>query len=163
MESNLEILAFDKQVSRNSMPTAISILKFHAKALIKDYGKFWLDVLFESEIAEHRKERIAEQTKICFACGCDAGTQRAHIVPVCKGGTNELSNLHLLCIECHAESEFIEVKEVYFEWFKFKNPSNSGSYLRVKNKGDFYAKLYKEGKLHLIPDYIKEYLTLCNP
>ena len=41
----------------------------------------------------------------CFKCGFDKGIQRAHIKSVCEGGTDELNNIHLLCKNCHLDSE----------------------------------------------------------
>jgi hypothetical protein len=46
----------------------------------------------------------------CFACGFTNGeskTERAHIVALSTGGTNECENLHLLCGRCHIDSELL--------------------------------------------------------
>lgn len=54
----------------------------------------------------------------CFACGISgSATQRAHILPVVRGGDHSLENLHLLCPGCHVESEGIGC---YWEWLKYK-------------------------------------------
>ncbi len=54
----------------------------------------------------------------CFACGNPwDGLHRAHIIPLNKNGTNELSNLHLLCPSCHFESEGLNE---YWIWFKYQ-------------------------------------------
>jgi len=59
---------------------------------------------------------IAE--KECFACGnFIRALQRCHIVPLILGGSNELSNLHLLCPPCHFESESLPN---YWNWLKGK-------------------------------------------
>jgi len=114
--------------NRDGMPKPKAILSFWADKLIEENGKYWLDVEREYDCSEK------EKTNICFACGCNVGTQRAHIIPLRNGGSNEAFNLHLLCNECHTESEFIEQEEPYWVWFNFKSPSNSGSYLRLMNK-----------------------------
>lgn len=53
----------------------------------------------------------------CFACGRPGPLQRSHILPLNMGGTNALSNLHLLCPNCHSDSEFL-TDEKYWCWFK---------------------------------------------
>lgn len=53
---------------------------------------------------------------ICMACGLPKPTQRAHIQAVQDGGGDDISNLHLLCHECHNISENMAKKE-YWSWF----------------------------------------------
>jgi hypothetical protein len=55
---------------------------------------------------------------VCFACGMDYGhkLERAHIQPLCKGGSNDVSNLHCLCSYCHKASEYF-YGDSYWEWF----------------------------------------------
>lgn len=146
---------------RHLMPTPMKILEFHADNLIANYGKFWLGALYESGIIPHRrvKELYDVQRGVCFACGSEGVTQRCHIVPVCKGGSHGIDNLHLLCKECHLESEDMETAPLYWEWFKFKNMGNSGSKLRRVNTVLLYHKLYKEGKFDLLPDWVKEAMS----
>ena len=131
--------------NRKGMPQASKILSFWADRLIGQNAKYWLDVEYEYGIL------IKEATSVCFACGCNAGTERAHIVPLCKGGTNDITNLHLLCKECHTESEGFEEEGIYWEWFNLKSPSNSGSYLRLANKTKAIMSLIEKGKTDLIP------------
>ena len=57
--------------------------------------------------AEYRRNRkiIRKQQKYCVWCGT-AGTstnklQVDHIVPLSKGGSHHLSNLRILCQNCH--------------------------------------------------------------
>ena len=44
---------------------------------------------------------------ICFACGFEYGVERAHLIPVCDGGSDDPSNIHLLCESCHKKTEGI--------------------------------------------------------
>lgn len=37
----------------------------------------------------------------CANCGATEGLQQHHIVPLCYGGENRLSNIVLLCPKCH--------------------------------------------------------------
>jgi hypothetical protein len=41
---------------------------------------------------------------------------RAHIFPRCKGGSDGVENLHLLCATCHEDSEYLESPDVYMNW-----------------------------------------------
>lgn len=129
------------------MPKPKDILLFWAEKLIFEYNKESLDAFYDYD---------KSVLSICFACGTSAGTQRCHIVPKHFGGGDNLENLHLLCNECHLESEGLTSKDIYFEWFSKKDSTNSGSFQRLKNLSIFYAKLIVEGKSHLVPKYIMD-------
>lgn len=99
------------------MATTRDIYRFWGKTLVQ-INKF--DSLFEVEDGNHT---------ICWACGmCDRGQlERAHILPRNMGGSDEASNLHMLCPTCHKMSEFSWGRE-YWTWFrnpwKQDNPVN---------------------------------------
>ena len=73
----------------------------------------------------------------CFACGFDLKIERAHIVAVTAGGTNSEDNLHLLCPNCHIESENFRL-DFYWLWLKNKN---SRSYRTSFEQSDDRLKL----------------------
>ena len=129
------------------MPNKKQILFFWADTLINDYGKYRMDVV-------HDYDHLHEATETCMACGTRGITERAHIIPSVNGGSNELKNLHLLCRECHLESEHFDTNELYFEWFKYKNELPSGSHIRQLNTAMFFAKMVEENKKHLLPERI---------
>lgn len=54
----------------------------------------------------NHKHDVCEEGKYrpCMACG-GYGNDRAHILALSEGGSNLASNLHMLCRECHIESE----------------------------------------------------------
>ena len=56
----------------------------------------------------------------CFACGFHLKIERCHINSVEHGGSDSLSNLHLLCPNCHIESEFLNEK-FYWRWLAHQN------------------------------------------
>jgi HNH endonuclease len=97
------------------------IIRFWAKKLI-ELGKTEspdLDLSDEEKKDVQCINRIKE--KFCFACGLKtAKIQRAHIFPYHLGGSDEASNLHLLCPKCHLESECL-IGDLYWFWFNRKN------------------------------------------
>lgn len=66
----------------------------------------------------------------CMACGRFSSLHRAHIYPLCAGGTNDPQNIHLLCPTCHKDSEFL-VGEAYRAWFEAAQVSTDWSHTRL--------------------------------
>jgi len=56
-------------------------------------------------ILQRIRNRIMQDQPLCVNCEQNglvaAGEELDHILPIYKGGTNEDSNLQMLCIECH--------------------------------------------------------------
>ena len=48
------------------------------------------------------RERVLMAYPICVACWSTPSTEVDHIIPVSRGGTNEVGNLQGLCHSCHA-------------------------------------------------------------
>lgn len=75
----------------------------------------------------------------CFACGFDSQVQRAHIIAISEGGDNAVSNIHLLCPNCHVESEILS-EECYWTWLQNKNTYHyEFSLVRMRNKLSLYG------------------------
>lgn len=140
--------------TRWQMPSKQCILEHWAPILIEQYDKYWMDLIWDNTIQDKDK------CNMCFACGSPTITQRCHIQPLYSSNNNDVGNLHLLCNECHMESEHIENIECYYIWFKHKNPLNSMSYGRLFNQARLYEMLYNQGKLELIPNYIIDHFHL---
>jgi len=79
------------------------------------------------EILLHWQERLSRTGKYessglepnqCFACTeVDLpDLERAHILPKCMGGADDVGNLHLLCPTCHFASEPLTGLS-YWRWF----------------------------------------------
>ena len=75
----------------------------------------WLSKPDKKKIAKYNNTDV----DICMACGVKCTTDRAHIVPLSYGGSNEIPNLNLLCKPCHAESENLFDRE-YEMWITLK-------------------------------------------
>ena len=97
-------------MDNRKMPKATEILNHWYKTLTENYGK-GLDDDWNGK---------PNTTFICFACCMNVGTERCHILPIWEGGSDEVGNLHLLCKECHLESEELS-GEVYWQWIQSKN------------------------------------------
>lgn len=75
-------------------------------------------------IYNYWKDKIdsAVDENTCFKCGftlsgCTA-VERAHITSYYNSKDNSESNIHLLCVNCHKQSESFE-GDVYNMWFNF--------------------------------------------
>ena len=72
------------------------------KKIIKTY---WASHLVQ--IGKFDSEQELFEGDYCFACGMLEKTERCHIVPKFNQGSDDVSNLHLLCSDCHKASEFL--------------------------------------------------------
>lgn len=83
------------------------------------------------------KIETAVDDNTCFKCGFtvigSTAVERAHIKASCDGGTEELDNLHLLCKNCHIESELLD-DELYWFWFNDNSSSEFEFKLRLSAK-----------------------------
>ena len=86
--------------------------KMPTHAAVRKYWSRNIDLTrtdFDSEY-----EFISEK-KSCFACGKNHSLEMAHIIPRQFGGSDLVSNIHLLCWVCHKDSENI-MGDIYFDW-----------------------------------------------
>jgi 5-methylcytosine-specific restriction endonuclease McrA len=83
---------------------------------------------------------------VCFACRWPTeDLERAHILPLCEGGSDEVSNLHLLCEACHKDSEFLSGRS-YWKWLLSRTLEEavlSSWARRAPNPGRLFALLLK--------------------
>lgn len=109
MENTIYTPAQSK-LSRSQMKKRKPIIEYWFDELQK-YGKFSNYFSLDDLIDE----------PCCFACGFDMpnSLQRAHILAFEKGGSGDAKNLHLLCKNCHTESEFL-IGDIYWAWLKQK-------------------------------------------
>lgn len=47
------------------------------------------------------KKSMVKQTPQCILCGSSDKLEIDHIIPISKGGKNELSNMQVLCSKCN--------------------------------------------------------------
>lgn len=60
----------------------------------------------------------AEAHVRCWRCGHERGLERCHIVPSSLGGSDEPSNLVLLCKRCHLENPNVSDPEIMWDWIR---------------------------------------------
>ena len=89
--------------------------KLPDKDEIREWWAKWLAVRGKFDSVHE-----ATEDDYCFACGFKARTERAHIKASVEGGSDDVKNLHLLCPDCHRQSERLSGYE-YYEWFIDQN------------------------------------------
>ena len=121
------------------------------------------------KIFKHWKNKLNNITNnnTCFKCGVtpffnkkNIIVDRAHILAVCEGGTDDLNNLHLLCKSCHRESEAYSGVE-YDLWFTSRNKKEfATSLFLLWEKGEIedtpLNKYFKKIKSNFINKYSKQ-------
>ena len=55
----------------------------------------------ETTWKRRRRQAFVKYGKLCKWCGTSENITVDHVIPPCKGGTNNLSNLQILCEKCN--------------------------------------------------------------
>lgn len=74
----------------------------------------------------------AEARRLCWRCAQARKLQRCHIVPRALGGTEDPSNLVLLCKQCHAEAPNVTDPEFIWVWLRAHAASCYGTYWQIR-------------------------------
>ena len=89
-------------------------------------------------------ERLTDPQNMCWRCEKDKHLERCHIIPHALGGSNDASNLVILCHDCHIECPDVDDKNFMFQWIEstsFVWWANFEKYKRIIN---LYKKIYGE-------------------
>lgn len=70
----------------------------------------------------------AEAESLCWRCAQKRNLQRCHIIPRSLGGTEEPSNLVLLCAQCHSEAPNVNDPEFMWTWLRAHAADFYGTY-----------------------------------
>ena len=95
---------------KNKYPTRKAIVEYWAENIKFPIAE-WIDKKEFLELGEYH----------CFACGIlpnVSKTQFCHIKPWYKSKDDSVSNIHLLCKECHTATEYWEGCEKYWDFIK---------------------------------------------
>ena len=71
----------------------------------------------------------------CVNCGSNENIEYHHIVPLCVGGTNKLTNIVPVCIRCH---KAIHGEKDYREYSAIKNKGKRKSYTEYESDFEKY-------------------------
>ena len=102
--------------NRESPKTLKAINKFWINELDTNPEK-WVDKLGDSSF-----ENIIESDgRCCYACGRETSSlHRCHITPHALGGSQDHSNIFLLCGRCHQDNPDTAFPELFFNYIKNK-------------------------------------------
>ncbi len=107
--------------SRNQMPSVRKLISYYSGETVTHKGQVYSKAEeFMEDMGVDNYIFISDKTPTCMACGYHKGIQRAHVQPLCEGGDHKLSNIHLLCRNCHVESEHLS-GESYWSWMRAVN------------------------------------------
>ena len=83
-----------------------------------------------------KKLLVEERGPYCESCGEEVELQVDHIIPISRGGTNDLKNLQLLCYECHQKKHNYEFDEI-----GTNDQTTAGKYKYIRDGKDKKKKL----------------------
>ena len=137
--------------NRKGMPSKYEVYAYWKDRLVNDYGK---DFYKGDTLAEQNSRPKNGYVYMCFACGAfTVRIERAHIVALCEGGTNDVSNIHLLCTSCHKNSETIINISEYEKWLKRRGPHRSDAIDSFQDRAeDFIEAICRNAEKEEFPD-----------
>lgn len=90
----------DKYVERKQRPAREAKARANALRLEQQRSER-IDALYGPNWPELRRMALQRDGYRCGNCGLTTNLHVHHIVPLSKGGTNQLNNLRTLCRDCH--------------------------------------------------------------
>lgn len=98
-----------------------------------------------------------DDLRLCWCCGKRGYQEKAHIVPRSLGGSDDSTNLFLLCGECHAASPDMAFPGAFIDWV------NAESSRQYQIEMEAFNALF-EGMIYRIhgPDEIPERLSFLD-
>ena len=138
-----------RENKRKGMPTKKQLVTRHYDFLEKHF-EGWFD---ECQLKDNYAANLYATT--CWACKLGRpihfSLYRAHILAICKGGSNDYTNIHLLCDECHRESEWLD-GEPYWAWFYDRPNRPSKTFELGLKQAIRIQELYESGNFDSIPE-----------
>ena len=114
--------------------------KIPIKTKNEEIIKYWSQIVDEGDIAVDWCDADIR----CWRCARKRKTlDRCHIIPESLGGTEDASNLILLCRECHQESPDFSESKYIWEWIK----NTKAEYYDIwdmQKASEEYEKVYNE-------------------
>jgi HNH endonuclease len=94
----------------------------------------------------------AEAEKLCWRCTQERNLQRCHIIPRALGGSEEPSNLVLLCGQCHAEAPNVADSAFIWTWLREHAVSLYGTYWYQRGLREYEFVYHEKPFLGMKPD-----------
>jgi hypothetical protein len=139
-----------RENKRKGMPTVKQLVVRHYEWLEKHFEGWFED----SHLKEYNYNYAKLYAQTCWACKLGFPVHytfyRAHILPIWKGGSNDYTNIHLLCDECHKNSENLD-GEPYWAWFHNRPNQPSVTFENGLSEAIRIQKLYESGNFDAIP------------
>lgn len=140
-----------RENKRKGMPKVRQLVERH-EDFLKKHFEDWFD---EWQLKDCNYSLTKLYSTTCWACKLGFPWHitfyRAHILPLCEGGTNDYTNLHLLCDECHKQSEYLSGKP-YWSWFYDRENHSSIIIQQRLKQAARLQNLYESGDFESIPE-----------
>ena len=121
---------------RGTMPSTFDILEFWEPLLEQIY----------------RMTTDEDGAPVCWSCSfAGIPLQRAHILSVQEGGSDDVSNLHLLCYCCHRLSEDLNSQR-YWKWMQAPSMVRWFRIPRYRTRGDRAEAYFKSLEPKISPE-----------
>jgi hypothetical protein len=91
----------------------------------------------------------------CVKAWKAAPLQRCHIVPSSLGGTDDPSNIFLMCAECHDLAPCTSVPDVFFKWVEKQSFYNRESAIFKRSLEDFGIDIEDESVMRELVDLMQ--------
>ena len=95
---------------------------------IEEISDYWAQNFDESGLSVD----WTEATSLCWRCAHKRNLQRCHIIPRALGGSEEPSNLVLLCAQCHSEAPNVNDPEFMWVWLRAHAAALYGTYWQLR-------------------------------
>lgn len=137
--------------TRKGMPTVKQLVSRHYDWL-ETHFEGWFDD-WQIKDSNYNMSKLYAET--CWACKLGfpvhVSFHRAHILPICEGGSNDHTNIHLLCSECHYDSEYLN-GDSYWSWFYNRPYEPSVTFEKRLTQAVRFQKEYESGNFKAIPE-----------
>lgn len=133
------------------------------KHISKIESKYGVNLGKLVEITEKSiKEKKTIGKKCCWACFYPTShAERCHVIPSAAGGSNEPSNLILMCDQCHKENPDVNDEGFFWEWFSEKEHYSYGLIGYVQQQVKTFG--LKDSQLNAPKEVYQEAYNILKP
>lgn len=121
------------------------------KTTIHEAVEYWSQYIDECDLSVDWSEAQSH----CWRCGCQRNLERCHIIPDSLGGSDEPSNIVLLCKRYHAEGPNVSEPEIMWDWIKAYKVTFYETFWSIRGMHE-YQFIYKKTLYEEIEDILSE-------